>query len=223
MQHLNTLPTTLNLQRWKIQCGAKCPLCGNSRPTVAHVLNGCPVALEQGRYTWHHDCPVQYYLHFKTLYPHGDYYICRPPQRKSYRTPSQHNSTIYCVVTPLKPDLVLLRKDNQATVIELTCPTNKKTNLAEARSRQQNKEVYGILFSDMSNQGWSVDYETLEIGSLGHVQREMPTLLSSVLGLPKQPTRNLLDRCAKAAISCSYYIFLARNSPSWSSRSILTF
>ena len=52
----DTLPTPLNLRRWKIQCGAKCSLCGNSRPTVAHILNGCSVALEQGRYTWRHDC-----------------------------------------------------------------------------------------------------------------------------------------------------------------------
>ena len=52
----DTLPTPLNLRRWNIQCGAKCTLCGNSRPTVAHILNGCPVALEQGRYIWCHDC-----------------------------------------------------------------------------------------------------------------------------------------------------------------------
>ena len=78
---------------------------------------------------------------------------------------------------------------------------NTKSNLVAARSRKQNKEVYGILFSDMANQGWTVDYETLEIGSLGHYQREMRPLLSSALDLPKGPTRDLLDRCAKAAIS----------------------
>ena len=47
----DTLPTPLNLLRWKIQCGAKCHLCGNTQPTTAHILNGCPIALEQGRYT----------------------------------------------------------------------------------------------------------------------------------------------------------------------------
>ena len=31
---------------------------GNSRPTVAHILNGSPVALEQGCYTWRHDCAL---------------------------------------------------------------------------------------------------------------------------------------------------------------------
>jgi len=52
----DTLPTPLNLRCWKIQCGAKCSLCGNSRPTVACILNDCPVELEQGRYTWRHYC-----------------------------------------------------------------------------------------------------------------------------------------------------------------------
>ena len=42
---------------------------------------------------------------------------------------------------------------------------------------------------------------------------EMRPLLSSALGLPKRPKQDLLDRCAKATISCSYHIFLARNSP----------
>ena len=58
-------------------------------------------------------------------------------------------------------------------------------------------------------------HETLEIGSLGHYQKEMRPLLSSPLDLPKGPTRDLLDRCAKAAISCSYQIFVTRNSPSY--------
>ena len=220
----DTLPTPLNLRRWKIQCGAKCPLCGNSRPTVAHILNGCPVAFEQGRYTWRHDCvlstitsALRRYIPTETTI-HADL----PNLRATEHPPSTIPPSI--LVTPLKPDLVLLHNDdNQATVIELTCSTNTKSNLAAARSRKQNKEAYGILFSDMANQGWTVDYETLEVGSLGHYQKEMRPLLSSALNLPKRPTQDLLDRCAKAAISCSYHIFLARNSPSWSPPSLLTF
>ena len=151
---------------------------------------------------------------------HGNNYICRPPNLRATEHPP---STIPPFIL-VKPDLVLLRKgNNQATVIELTCSTNTKSNLAAARSRKQNKEAYGILFSDMANQGWTVDYETLEVGSLGHYQREMRPLLSSALDLPKRPTQDLLDRCAKAAISCSYRIFLARNSPSWSPPSLLSF
>jgi len=52
--------------------------------------------------------------------------MCRFPQPKTYGTLSLHNSSIHSGDTPYKPDLVLLHKDNQATVIELTCLTNTK-------------------------------------------------------------------------------------------------
>jgi len=45
----DTLPTSVNLKRWNIQCGSKCSLCGYSQPTTAHVLGGCSVALSQLR------------------------------------------------------------------------------------------------------------------------------------------------------------------------------
>ena len=51
----DTLPTPLNLCRWKIQTNPRCPLCNSRSPTALHILNGCPVALNQGRYTWRHD------------------------------------------------------------------------------------------------------------------------------------------------------------------------
>ena len=98
-------------------------VCGNSRPRVAHILNGCPVALEQGRYTWRHDCvlstitsALRYHISAETNN------ICRPPQFRSIPLAQFPHSFL---VTPLKPDLVLLHKgDYQATVIELTCSTN---------------------------------------------------------------------------------------------------
>ena len=55
----DTLPHPLNLRRWKVQCDSKCPLCYSFRPTTAHILNGCPTALDQGRYTWRHDSALK--------------------------------------------------------------------------------------------------------------------------------------------------------------------
>ena len=51
----DTLPTSVNLKCWHIRCGAKCTLCGHSQLTTAHILDGCPVALSQGRFTYRHD------------------------------------------------------------------------------------------------------------------------------------------------------------------------
>jgi len=51
----DTLPTSLNLARWKIQSNPHCPLCGSQNPTTLHILNSCISALNRGRYTWRHD------------------------------------------------------------------------------------------------------------------------------------------------------------------------
>ena len=51
----DTFPTAVNLRRWHIQCGVKCTLCDSNRPTTAHILGGCPVALSQQRYTYRHN------------------------------------------------------------------------------------------------------------------------------------------------------------------------
>ena len=55
----NTLPTPDNLRRWGQQTvDPTCPLCGCSS-TLRHILNGCKVALHQGRFTWRHDSCLQ--------------------------------------------------------------------------------------------------------------------------------------------------------------------
>jgi len=46
----DTLPAAVNLQRWSIQCEAKCSLCDSHCPTTAHVLSCCPTALDQQWY-----------------------------------------------------------------------------------------------------------------------------------------------------------------------------
>jgi len=51
----NTLPSPSNLRRWNISTEAACFLCKKSVCTVPHVLSGCAVALDQGRYTFRHD------------------------------------------------------------------------------------------------------------------------------------------------------------------------
>ena len=63
----DTLPTPLNLAYWRIQVDPKCPLCGNPRPTTAHVLNGCQRGLEQGRFSWRHDCILACIILFQIL------------------------------------------------------------------------------------------------------------------------------------------------------------
>ena len=55
----NTLPTKDNLRRWGAeQLSSACALCGK-KETVRHVLSGCIRSLNQGRYTWRHNCVLK--------------------------------------------------------------------------------------------------------------------------------------------------------------------
>ena len=52
----NVLPTPDNLKRWgKTVTEIECSLCGGKNITLKHILNSCPTALHQGRFTWRHD------------------------------------------------------------------------------------------------------------------------------------------------------------------------
>ena len=54
------LPTPMNLRCWNYRVNNCCPLCQSPSATTAHILNSCPEVLNQGCYTWRHDC--SYYL-----------------------------------------------------------------------------------------------------------------------------------------------------------------
>ena len=87
--------------------------------------------------------------------------------RYSDSPPSTIPSSV--TVTSLRPDLVLVDKDKkQIFILELTVPTNTPLGLQNARERKQTKHVYLSLLNDIQANKWSVNYDTLEVGSLGH-------------------------------------------------------
>jgi len=52
---IDAAPTAANLKRWGLSVGSEpCKLCGGYE-TLLHVLNNCPRALQDGRYTWRHN------------------------------------------------------------------------------------------------------------------------------------------------------------------------
>ena len=51
----DTLPSLVNLKRWRITTETMCTLCSNDVCTTAHILGACKVSPQQGRYTFRHD------------------------------------------------------------------------------------------------------------------------------------------------------------------------
>ena len=50
-----TVITPAMKSNWDADEDGNCKLCETRRGTIQHILSGCPVALQQGRYTWRHD------------------------------------------------------------------------------------------------------------------------------------------------------------------------
>ena len=63
---LDCLPSPNTLVRWGYSLCKKCPLCNSSTCNAHCILNGCPTALQDGRYTWRHDpgCMLSKLAHF---------------------------------------------------------------------------------------------------------------------------------------------------------------
>ena len=212
----DTLPTPLNLKRWMIRVDAKCDLCGDLCPTVLHILNGCPVALNHSRYTWRYDSVLKKYDQF--VRPQLSTDECLYTDLPGLRAQENPSSTIPLdlVVTTARPDMVYIC-NNTVVLIELTIPFNSPESLKHAQSRKQNKQLYQQLLSDLDSAGKQATLVTIEIGSLGH---SLPSCHKSLVrSLPnifeKSMVRTLFDNAAKTAISASYVIYLARKNNHW--------
>ena len=215
------LPTPLNLCRWKIQTDPKCPLCSWPQPTTKHILNGCPTALNQGRYTWRHDSVLQTFAKalVPALSPSETLYADLPGLTASNNPPATIPTSLS--TTSDRPDLVIV-SGGDVHILELTIPANTIENLNEARHRKQAK--YQPLIEDLEShpRTMEVSYCTIEVGSLGHYPPSaIQALRKACPSLAKNEAKDIMAQAAKVAVGCSYYIFRARPSKDWDSHKTL--
>ena len=79
-------------------------------------------------------------------------------------------------------------------ILELTVPINTPINLQQARHRKQNR-------------GWTVTYGTLEIGSLGHFQKETINAVKSILPSVLSDSRAATKQLGSESPSFSWYSY----------------
>ena len=103
----NSLPTRKNLNKWGISSSPECSFCLHPE-TFLHVVAGCSSYLD--RFTWRHDS----ILNFIANNLPSD----RIPKIFAY-LPSFSNPSII-TGDNYRPDLLILTKDNNLYVLELT-------------------------------------------------------------------------------------------------------
>ena len=203
-----TLPTKSNLVLWGRSKSDKCVSCGR-RETTNHVLSSCPVALEQGRYTYRHNKVLQ------AITSQLDQNRFRFYSDIQGQTIGGGTIPPDILVTSEKPDIVIIDPlVKVVTIIELTCPWEER--LKEAREHKTNK--YAPLINDIQEQGHAVIFIPLEIGVRGIINQENKTSIEdiahyTVMSSPKALGKSL----SRESVIASYYIFLNRNEREWNS------
>ncbi|XP_072023129.1 uncharacterized protein [Amphiura filiformis] len=217
----DTLPTEVNLRRWKIQTSAVCCLCSQPNPTTFHVLNGCQEALQQGRFTWRHDCVLSSIVQFlkDNVQDGSTIYADIPGFQATSNPPSTVPPDIS--LTSARPDIVVInRNKNRVTLGELTVPHNSKQSMCNAKDRKANKPNYLTLIQELGEQFDNVQYVTIEVGSLGHtIQSDFHASLKYLCNanVSKQSLRVIMQDVCKTAITCSQSMFSRRKLSVWSS------
>ena len=170
---IDTLPPFRNLKLWGKKMSANCKLCGNTQ-TLLHVLAECKTMLEQGRYTWRHNCVLNHLETYIRGLTNNANIISDLPGR------SLSGLTIppEVIVRSSRPDLVIHYPEaNVIKIIELTVPF--ETNIEKEHTYKTNK--YATLIQDIEDkQIWS-ELTCVEVGCRGYVSESNKIRITTIL------------------------------------------
>ncbi len=206
---IETLPVNKNLALWGKTLNQSCALCGY-KETVLHVLNGCPVMLNQGRYTYRHNIILAIILAK----------LCKMYTEESIKIYSdiegRHaigGGTIppNILVTNEKPDIVIVNQNN-IQLIELSVPF--ESNIAIRHEFKCNK--YAMLVRDLTRCGLQVTLHAVEVGSRGYISPQNKDHFKEIFkDLSKKEITNLNQEMAQKALTSSFTIFYSKYSKEW--------
>ena len=138
------------------------------------MLNGCPVALKQGRYIYRHDAVLTCLIsELQAAILDVRVYADVDGKHASDGSPATIPLTI--LVSSYRPDIVVFNEELKAIsflVNELTYPLNSSADLTAAHNRKAQKPEYLQIVAELDCLGFSCTYHMVEIGCLGHFCKE---------------------------------------------------
>jgi hypothetical protein len=217
----NSLATNDNLKRWGKKTHSQCNIPGCLHiGTLLHILNGCKIMLDQGRYTWHHDNILHYIARILTenKKEHLQFYVDIPNFNINGGTLPPN-----VVITSQKPDIVIIDPRTTPPTVwlyELTCPFEPNINKANSYK----KDKYSSLKQDIMDNGYTCHLVPFEIGSRGFIPRRVKLLLCSLLSsftTVTYPT-NYITHISKLSLLSSFSIFHSRKEGQWNNPPVLS-
>ena len=137
---------------WKGVLSSDCGLCNSNKQTQLHILNNCPKAVRNGRYTWHHDSMLFTTCHYLTTLENVGFELFA--DLTGFKNPE-------ILFNGPRPDIVV-KIGNKLTVIELSCCY--ETNFVKARD--YNIESYSKLQDLCIHKNFRVTKLYVEVSSL---------------------------------------------------------
>ena len=170
--------------------------------TLLHVVAGCKVYLDQGRYAWRHNFALNFLATSFQAINGSSLYADLP----GFLSPS--------IITgdQLRPDVLLKTKENCLYVLELTIGFETNLNCNAVRR----SEKYANLTSDPKNRFESASFVNLTISSLCIFGNSCSSFIyiSDSLSIDHQQKRYLISKLSSISIHTTYLIFCCRNKTS---------
>ena len=210
---IHTLPTMNNLRLLNKSVLDQSLLCKN-RDSTLHILNGCKLMLDQGRYTYRHDS-ILYFIVSKIDKTKFTVYS----DINGYQTTNGGTVPVTMAVTELKPDIVIVNdKEKTVEIFELTVPF--ESNIKARNIYKSNK--YAHFSRDITSHKTTVT--AFEVGARGYLTVENGKRLKKLCSFCEKGTKSkeFLESISKIAITCSYLIYTARKQPTWTSPTYMT-
>ena len=199
---IDTLPTKVNLKLWGKRSSDKCR-CGK-KETLNHILNGCDMALQEGRYTYRHDTILKFISNCLDRVKFTCFVDLQDCQ-----TPAGGTLPPSLVVSTLRPDVVIIdKKKKEVNIFELTVPAEPRIKISHSLKYQK----YQHLISDIG--GHKVNIIPFEVGSqTGYISQENKDHIKTLHKFCQSTIKlkKFKQNISALTVLSSYLIFNSRN------------
>ena len=235
-----TLPTPDNLVIWGKTKMGKCELCKWNSCTLMHVLSGCKVSLNEGRYTWRHDSILKILV--SEISKHMNNVNAKPSKigsrqddikfvkagEKKKKCNRKKKSLLDGaadwemfhdlgdkMVFPMYITVTPLRPDIVIVSKSLrTVIMVELTSPVEENTVQRNKDKrkkYEDLVFDCQSNKWKTHLICIEVGARGFLAESVNYMISR-LAITPTIAKPMKKKISLLALRCSYNIYLQRKS-----------
>ncbi|RXN10684.1 hypothetical protein ROHU_028636 [Labeo rohita] len=236
----DTIPCPQNLTQWFGDV-LGCPLCGNIKASIQHILSRCKVALTQGSFRWRHDqvlaklaevlescrvaanCIPAAAKHFPAGFVKSGSTLQPPAQKRNIMlAPGKEWQMLAdvrkqlvfpreTVITTLWPDIIMW-STAEKRILLIELTIPWEEGMTAAHERKHLK--YSVLAAECQEASWRTRVYPVEVGCWGFVGRSTVQLLhdARVAGSNlRKPIKELGEKPEKS----SYWLWLQRKHNGW--------